>query len=66
MAAKVCEMLTERGHKPADLFDVYDFMWLTLRPSSKDALAVLDEAAAAGKLGRPLARQRWSGATESA
>ena len=42
MAKTVADKLGERGHTPRDLFDVYDFMWFTLRPSAK---RLLEEAA---------------------
>lgn len=40
MAEAVGEKLTEAGHAPRDMFDVYDFIWSTLRPK---ALKLLDE-----------------------
>ncbi len=40
MAAAVGEKLTEAGHPPRDMFDVYDFIWSTLRPK---ALKLLDD-----------------------
>lgn len=42
MAVAVGEKLAEADHPPRDLFDVYDFIWSTLRPK---ALKLLDEDA---------------------
>lgn len=42
MAESVGEKLAEAGHAPRDMFDVYDFIWSTLRPK---ALKLLDETA---------------------
>jgi len=40
MAESVGQKLVEAGHPPRDMFDVYDFIWSTLRPK---ALKLLDE-----------------------
>ncbi|NVB37984.1 hypothetical protein G6O69_09080 [Pseudenhygromyxa sp. WMMC2535] len=34
VARLVTEELTELGHAPADMFDLYDFAWVTLRPAA--------------------------------
>ena len=38
IARSVRNELTELGHPPADLLDVYDFTWTTLRPAAREEL----------------------------
>lgn len=38
LARDVEASLIQQGHQPRDLLDVYDFIWLTLRPASKAKL----------------------------
>ena len=35
MAEAIRDELTERGRAPKDMFDLHDFIWLTLRPAAK-------------------------------
>lgn len=46
VAETVRRELQEAGLPPADLLDVYDFMWLTLRPAARDALLAVPLVAA--------------------
>jgi len=39
VARRVRDRLREEGLQPADMLDVYDFMWLTLRPKARKAIA---------------------------
>ncbi|MEZ4441204.1 MAG: hypothetical protein R3B72_19040 [Polyangiaceae bacterium] len=41
LAGMVRDRLQATGHEPRDLMDVYDFMWLTLRPAARKVLAEL-------------------------
>lgn len=38
MAADLRDQLTAAGHPPRDYLDLYDFIWVTLRPSSQEIL----------------------------
>lgn len=38
IAHEVRDALAERGQPPADMLDVYDFIWVTLRPAEKEKL----------------------------
>lgn len=46
MAEAVGEKLTEADHPPRDMFDVYDFIWSTLRPKALKLLEEVTEDAA--------------------
>ena len=46
MAEAVGEKLTEAGHPPRDMFDVYDFIWSSLRPKAVKLLEDVTEEAA--------------------
>jgi hypothetical protein len=39
MVAVLVDKLTEAGHPPRDLMDVYDFVWATLRPKAQSMIA---------------------------
>ena len=41
-ARDVADRLSAAGYKPADMLDIYDFIWVTLRPAARDKLAELD------------------------
>lgn len=47
MAVAVKDKLEAAGHKPRDLFDIYDFIWSTLRPKALKTLETDDQSDAA-------------------
>ncbi len=48
VARRVRDRLVEEGLSPEDMLDVYDFMWVTLRPKARKAIAARRVAARSG------------------
>ncbi len=42
MARDVADRLAAAGYTPVDMLDIYDFIWVTLRPAARDKLAELE------------------------